>query len=135
MLNSFIISIVAYIIVMGGIIVLRPPLFFKEDGSIKPFGLGKHSHKTPIPLWLFGFLTAFLTYMFATLYTNAGTVATPIQAITQGVSSLPLVSAPAPAPVAPLPTPVSNGASIQIIPAANTSATVPVSYMNQSVLG
>ena len=129
MLNSFIISIIAYIIVMGGVIVLRPPLFFKEDGSIKPFGLGKHAHKTPIPLWLFGFLTAFLTYIFATLYTNAGTVATPIQAIAQGASSLPLVSAPAPAAA-----PAATGPSIQIIP-TTSAGSAPVSYMNQSVLG
>jgi hypothetical protein len=46
------------------LLLLQPPMMFREDGSWKEFGVGRDpKHYTWLPLWLFAILWAILSYM------------------------------------------------------------------------
>lgn len=53
-----------YLIGIAAVLVLQPPIMFREDGVWKEFGIGRASSRyTWMPFWLFSILWAVLSYM------------------------------------------------------------------------
>ena len=59
-------AIMLFIILYGGIMLLRPSFLYNADGSLREFGVG-FSKKTVIPAWFLSILLAILSY-FSVLY-------------------------------------------------------------------
>lgn len=55
-------STILFLFLFALIAYTRPIFFFRQDGSIRPFGIG-YKQKTVIPLWLFSILIAILCYL------------------------------------------------------------------------
>jgi hypothetical protein len=49
-------SVLLYLVLVLAYVAIRPPLSYNEDGSMKPFGVGK-GH-TLFPLWVVAILAA-----------------------------------------------------------------------------
>lgn len=60
--NRLSVSIILFLIIFITILQFKPAFLFNKDGSIRNFGLGK-SNTSIIPVWLFGILTAVLSYL------------------------------------------------------------------------
>ena len=45
----------------------QPKCFFKEDGSVRQFGIG-YKKKTILPIWLAAIILAILSYFIITFY-------------------------------------------------------------------
>ena len=59
---------VLYLLGIGILLAIRPEFMFREDGSWKEFGVGRDSENyTWMPVWLFIFLWAILSYMIVLL--------------------------------------------------------------------
>ena len=59
---------ILYLLGIGGLLFIKPEFMFREDGSWKEFGVGRDpAHFTWMPVWLFIFLWAILSYMFILL--------------------------------------------------------------------
>ena len=54
------ISLLIYLVLICGIIYLRPSFLYDKQGKLKTFGTGKQS--TIFPLWLIVLMMAFLSY-------------------------------------------------------------------------
>lgn len=46
---------------------IQPNCFFKQDGSIRAFGVG-YKNKTILPIWLAAIVLAILIYLFVQMY-------------------------------------------------------------------
>ena len=56
--------ILLYFVIILTYIVIRPPLSYNADGSMKPFGIGK-GH-TLFPIWIVAVLTAVIvSFLYA----------------------------------------------------------------------
>lgn len=60
--NKVVISIIIFIIIFALIIITKPNCFFKKDGSLRIFGLGRRN-KTIFPLWLFSITLGIIIYL------------------------------------------------------------------------
>ena len=59
---------ILYLLGIGGLLFIKPEFMFRDDGSWKEFGVGRDpAHFTWMPVWLFIFLWAILSYMFILL--------------------------------------------------------------------
>jgi hypothetical protein len=59
---------ILYLLGIGGLLFIKPEFMFREDGSWKEFGVGRDPENfTWMPVWLFIFLWAILSYMFILL--------------------------------------------------------------------
>ena len=73
MLRSFIrnnitlTAITLFIIIFAAVHVMRPGFLYKEDGSIREFGVGT-KNKTIMPIWLFSVILGILSYLFVSYY-------------------------------------------------------------------
>jgi hypothetical protein len=73
MLKSFIrenvtlVAIIIFITLFGFIYMMKPACFYKEDGSIREFGVG-YRNKTILPVWLLSILLGILSYLFVLYY-------------------------------------------------------------------
>ena len=65
--NKLTVSILLSLIIFLTIHMHRPALFYNEEGSFRPFGVG-YRHKTVIPIWLFSIFIAILSYMSVLYY-------------------------------------------------------------------
>ncbi len=59
-INSF--SILLFVILFSTVIYLKPSIIFKDDGSVRQFGIG-YKNKTILPIWLATIILAFLSYL------------------------------------------------------------------------
>ena len=59
-INSF--SILLFIALFSMIVYTKPSIIFKEDGSVRQFGVG-YKNKTILPIWLATIILAFLSYL------------------------------------------------------------------------
>jgi hypothetical protein len=63
---------ILYLAGIGTMLLVRPALVFREDGSWKEFGVGRDSENyTWMPFWLFAVLWAILSYMITLLLASA----------------------------------------------------------------
>jgi len=60
-------SIFIFVILFMGIQVLKPGFLYKNDGSIREFGIG-YKNKTIMPLWLFSIFLGILCYVGVLYY-------------------------------------------------------------------
>ena len=61
------ISIIIFVIIFGGIQLMKPACFYNRNGSIREFGIG-YKNKTIVPLWLFSILLGIIVYLFVLYY-------------------------------------------------------------------
>lgn len=65
-------AILLYLVVMGVIVALRPPIAYNQDGSLKQFGLGKN--ETMFPLWVIAILVAVVVGFVYSLVSGSATL-------------------------------------------------------------
>ena len=65
--NITIIAILLFIIIFGGIQMMKPACFYNKDGSIREFGIG-YKNKTIMPIWLLSIVLGILCYLFVLYY-------------------------------------------------------------------
>jgi len=54
-------------IVFGLVQMIKPAFLYKNDGSIREFGVG-YKNKTIMPVWLFSIILGILSYLFVLYY-------------------------------------------------------------------
>jgi hypothetical protein len=73
MLNNFIVNnttlvtIVLFLAVFIVINMMKPGFLYKNDGSLREFGIG-YKNKTILPLWLLAIVLGILMYMMVLYY-------------------------------------------------------------------
>jgi hypothetical protein len=60
--NIILISILLFISIFGSIQLIKPSCFYKQDGSIRQFGVG-YKNKTIFPIWVFALTLGILCYL------------------------------------------------------------------------
>jgi uncharacterized membrane protein YozB (DUF420 family) len=60
-------AITLFIIIFGTVHIMKPAFLYKDDGSIREFGVGT-KNKTFMPVWLFSIILGILCYLFMTYY-------------------------------------------------------------------
>ena len=60
---SIIVFVLAYVV----IITYQPSFLYKEDGTLRSFGIG-YKHKTVVPMWLVIIAMAIFSYMIIHYY-------------------------------------------------------------------
>jgi hypothetical protein len=75
------------------VMVIRPALMFRPDGTWKEFGVGRNStYYTWLPFWLFALVWAILSYLLVLLLAGAN-VLPGINAVEQGAAMPPIATA------------------------------------------
>ena len=64
--NITTITILLYILMYCGVVLLKPSFLYNPDGSLRQFGVGYKS-KTILPLWLIAVILAVISY-YCVLY-------------------------------------------------------------------
>ncbi len=64
-INTF--SILLFVILFTIVIYIKPSVVFKDNGTIREFGIGYKS-KTILPIWLVSIILAFLSYLIVLYY-------------------------------------------------------------------
>ena len=65
--NKLTVSILLFLIIFLTIHAHKPSLFYNEEGSFRPFGVG-YRHKTVLPIWFFSIMIAILSYISVLYY-------------------------------------------------------------------
>ena len=65
-------AILLYLVVMGVIVAIRPPMAYSSDGSLRRFGLGKN--ETMFPLWIIAILVAVVVGFVYSLVSGSATL-------------------------------------------------------------
>jgi uncharacterized membrane protein YidH (DUF202 family) len=65
--NITLFAIVLFIIIFGGIQLMKPLCFYNKDGSIREFGIG-YRNKTILPIWLLSLVLGILCYLAVMFY-------------------------------------------------------------------
>ena len=60
-------AITLFIIIFAAVHIAKPAFLYKDDGSIREFGVGT-KNKTFMPVWLFSIILGILSYLFVTYY-------------------------------------------------------------------
>ena len=60
-------AIMIFIAIFAAFYVIKPGFLYKQDGSIREFGVGT-KNKTIMPIWLFSIILGILSYLFVTYY-------------------------------------------------------------------
>jgi hypothetical protein len=65
--NVTLVAIFIFIIIFGFVHMMKPACFYKDDGSIRQFGVG-YRNKTILPVWLLAIILGILSYLFVLYY-------------------------------------------------------------------
>jgi hypothetical protein len=65
--NIPLVSILLFISIFALVQILKPAFLYKNDGSIREFGVG-YKNKTIMPVWLFSIILGILSYLFVLYY-------------------------------------------------------------------
>ncbi len=60
-------ALLVYLVLITGLLYMRPSNFYNKDGTLKQFGTGGRD-KTVAPLWLVILLLAILSYYIANIF-------------------------------------------------------------------
>jgi hypothetical protein len=60
-------ALLVYLVLITGLLYLRPSNFYNKDGTLRQFGTGG-GEKTVAPLWLVILLLAILSYYVANIF-------------------------------------------------------------------
>ena len=58
-------ALAIYLVIVIVLVLTKPKIFFKKDGTFRPFGTGPD--KTPIPFWLVLLVSVIIAYYLANL--------------------------------------------------------------------
>jgi hypothetical protein len=61
------IAIFIFLLLFSLVHYLKPGIFYDNDGSFRPFGVG-YKHKTVIPIWIVAILLAIFSYLAVLSY-------------------------------------------------------------------
>ncbi len=87
MMKLLLYSGLLYLVGIAVLLVIRPALMFREDGTWKEFGIGRNpQYYTWLPFWLFAVIWAIVSYMIVLLFAGANML--------PGISVVEEVSAP-----------------------------------------
>lgn len=67
--NSTLVAVILFVIIFGGIQLMKPVCFYNKDGSLREFGIG-YRNKTILPLWLLSIVLGILCYLAVMYYVN-----------------------------------------------------------------
>ncbi len=80
-----------YLAGVAAVLVLRPTLMFREDGTWKEFGIGRNpNYYTWLPFWLFAIVWAILSYLVVLMFAGANLL--PGISAVEGVPAVPQVT-------------------------------------------
>ena len=65
--NITLTAITIFVVIFAVVQVLKPGFLYKQDGSIREFGVGT-KNKTIMPVWLFSIILGILSYLFVSYY-------------------------------------------------------------------
>jgi len=65
--NTTSVAILLFICVFFAMQYIKPKFMFKNDGTIRQFGIG-YKEKTILPVWLIAIVLAILSYVFVMYY-------------------------------------------------------------------
>ena len=65
--NIPLVSILLFIIIFALVQVFKPAFLYKDDGSIREFGVG-YKNKTILPIWLLSIILGIMSYLFVLYY-------------------------------------------------------------------
>jgi uncharacterized membrane protein YozB (DUF420 family) len=65
--NITLTAITIFVVIFAVVQVLKPGFLYKQDGSIREFGVGT-KNKTIMPVWLFSIILGILSYLVVTYY-------------------------------------------------------------------
>lgn len=68
--NITLVSVVLFIIIFGGIQLMKPACFYNKNGSVREFGIG-YKNKTILPIWLLSLLLGIICYLAVLYYINS----------------------------------------------------------------
>lgn len=71
--NVTLVSILLFLAVFVTIQIGKPAFLYKDDGSIRDFGIG-YRNKTILPVWLLAIVLGILSYLFVLYYLSRHTV-------------------------------------------------------------
>ena len=67
--NITLASVLLFLVIFITIQIGKPSFLYKEDGSIRDFGIG-YRNKTILPLWLLAIVLGVLSYLFVLYYVS-----------------------------------------------------------------
>ena len=80
-----------YLAGVATILVLRPSLMFRQDGTWKEFGIGRNpNYYTWLPFWLFAIVWAIVSYLLVLMFAGANLL--PGISAVEEVASVPQVT-------------------------------------------
>ena len=65
--NITLAAIIIFIIIFVAVQIAKPACLYKQDGSVRDFGIGT-KNKTIMPVWLFSIILGILSYLFVSYY-------------------------------------------------------------------
>jgi hypothetical protein len=65
--NITLVAIIIFVILFSVTYLLKPAFLYKQDGSIREFGVG-YRNKTFLPVWLLSIILGILSYLFVLYY-------------------------------------------------------------------
>jgi hypothetical protein len=71
--NATLVSIFLFLAVFITIQLGKPRFLYKDDGSIRDFGIG-YNNKTILPVWLLAIVLGILSYLFVLYYLSRQTL-------------------------------------------------------------
>jgi hypothetical protein len=70
--NVTLVSILLFLAIFITIQIGKPSFLYKEDGSLRDFGVG-YRNKTILPVWLLAIILGILSYLFVLYYLSRHT--------------------------------------------------------------
>ena len=65
--NVTLVAIILFVIIFIIIQIIKPSFLYKNDGSLREFGVG-YKNKTIVPMWLLSIILGILCYLFVLYY-------------------------------------------------------------------
>lgn len=71
--NPTLVSILLFLVIFITIQIGKPSFLYRDDGSIREFGIG-YRNKTILPIWLLAIVLGILSYLFVLYYLSRHTL-------------------------------------------------------------
>lgn len=71
--NPTLVSVLLFLVVFITIQIGKPSFLYRDDGSIREFGIG-YRNKTILPIWLLAIVLGILSYLFVLYYLSRQTL-------------------------------------------------------------
>jgi hypothetical protein len=71
--NPTLVSVLLFLVIFITIQIGKPSFLYRDDGSIREFGIG-YRNKTILPIWLLAIVLGILSYLFVLYYLSRHTL-------------------------------------------------------------